>query len=60
MYFRDNLFNAIQTMPCVKRKADWALHWINDRKSTFGKKVHIQLETMKAPNMYSFNSSFSF
>ncbi|CAI5690793.1 unnamed protein product [Oreochromis niloticus] len=32
---RDYLFNAIQTMPCVKRKADWALQWINDSKSTF-------------------------
>uniref|UniRef100_A0A8C8E2V7 Ribonucleotide reductase M2 b n=1 Tax=Oryzias sinensis TaxID=183150 RepID=A0A8C8E2V7_9TELE len=36
---RDYLFNAIQTMPCVKRKADWALEWINDNKSTFGKDV---------------------
>lgn len=24
-------------MPCVQRKADWALQWINDNKSTFGK-----------------------
>lgn len=31
------MFNAIQTMPCVKQKADWALQWINDSKSTFGK-----------------------
>ena len=23
-----NLFNAIETIPCVKRKADWALKWI--------------------------------
>lgn len=37
MCFRDYLFNAISTMPCVKRKADWALQWINDNKSTFGK-----------------------
>lgn len=37
MFFRDYLFNAIQTLPCVKRKADWALQWINDSKSTFGK-----------------------
>lgn len=35
--FREYLFNAIQTMPCVKRKADWALQWIDDNKSTFGK-----------------------
>lgn len=34
--FRDYLFNAIHTMPCVKRKADWALQWINDHTSTFG------------------------
>lgn len=34
--FRDYLFNAIYTMPCVKRKADWALQWINDTMSTFG------------------------
>ena len=24
------LFNAIETIPCVKQKADWALRWIND------------------------------
>lgn len=24
-------------MPCVRRKADWALQWINDSQSTFGK-----------------------
>ncbi|CAL9691525.1 unnamed protein product [Knipowitschia caucasica] len=36
---RDHLFNAIQTMPCVKRKADWALQWINDRKSSFGERI---------------------
>lgn len=35
-YFREHLFNAIYTMPCVKRKADWALQWINDSTSTFG------------------------
>jgi ribonucleoside-diphosphate reductase beta chain len=23
------LFNAIETIPCVKKKADWALKWIN-------------------------------
>ena len=34
-YIKDNdkkmkLFNAIETIPCVKKKADWALKWIND------------------------------
>ncbi|ELW68416.1 Ribonucleoside-diphosphate reductase subunit M2 B [Tupaia chinensis] len=33
---REFLFNAIETMPYVKKKADWALRWIADRKSTFG------------------------
>ncbi|XP_038142965.1 ribonucleoside-diphosphate reductase subunit M2 B [Cyprinodon tularosa] len=36
---RDHLFNAIQTMPCVQRKADWALQWINDDQSTFGERL---------------------
>src|SRR6185369_15166865 len=25
---KDKLFHAIETMPCVKKKADWALRWI--------------------------------
>lgn len=25
-----NLFNAIETMECVKKKADWALRWIDE------------------------------
>ncbi|CAI9553643.1 unnamed protein product [Staurois parvus] len=36
---RDFLFNAIETMPCVRKKAEWALHWISDRKATFGERV---------------------
>jgi len=27
---KDGLFNAIETMECVKRKADWALRWIDE------------------------------
>jgi len=26
---KDYLFNAIETMPCVTKKADWALRWID-------------------------------
>jgi ribonucleoside-diphosphate reductase beta chain len=26
---KDKLFHAVDTMPCVKRKADWALRWIS-------------------------------
>lgn len=36
---REFLFNAIETMPCVKRKADWALKWINDQNSSFAERV---------------------
>ncbi|XP_027031646.2 ribonucleoside-diphosphate reductase subunit M2 B isoform X2 [Tachysurus fulvidraco] len=36
---RDFLFNAIETLPCVKRKADWALQWISDTNSTFGERL---------------------
>ncbi|XP_037120626.1 ribonucleoside-diphosphate reductase subunit M2 B-like [Syngnathus acus] len=36
---RDYLFNAIQTLPCIKRKADWALQWINDIRSTFAERI---------------------
>jgi ribonucleoside-diphosphate reductase subunit M2 len=24
------LFNAIETIPCIEKKADWALHWMRD------------------------------
>ena len=27
---KDHLFNAIDTMDCVKKKADWALNWIEN------------------------------
>lgn len=27
---KDGLFHAIETMDCVKRKADWALRWISE------------------------------
>uniref|UniRef100_A0A8C5PP26 ribonucleoside-diphosphate reductase n=1 Tax=Leptobrachium leishanense TaxID=445787 RepID=A0A8C5PP26_9ANUR len=36
---REFLFNAIETLPCVKKKADWALRWIGDRQATFGERV---------------------
>uniref|UniRef100_UPI00358F7941 ribonucleoside-diphosphate reductase subunit M2-like n=1 Tax=Myxine glutinosa TaxID=7769 RepID=UPI00358F7941 len=29
------LFNATDTMPCVKKKADWALRWIGDAEASF-------------------------
>ncbi|XP_028317614.1 ribonucleoside-diphosphate reductase subunit M2 B [Gouania willdenowi] len=36
---REYLFNAIHTMPCVRRKADWALQWISDSQSTFAERI---------------------
>lgn len=36
---RDYLFNAIETMPCVQKKADWALKWINHKTATFAERV---------------------
>jgi ribonucleoside-diphosphate reductase subunit M2 len=32
------LFNAIETIPCIKEKADWALEWMNANKS-FGTRL---------------------
>ncbi|KAK5167774.1 Ribonucleotide-diphosphate reductase (RNR), small subunit [Saxophila tyrrhenica] len=32
---RTYLFNAIDNIPCIRKKADWALRWISDKDSTF-------------------------
>ena len=29
---KTHLFNAIETVPSVKKKAEWALKWINDTR----------------------------
>ena len=36
---REFLFDAIDTIPCIKKKADWALRWISDKESTFGERL---------------------
>ncbi|TLS23109.1 uncharacterized protein PpBr36_05998 [Pyricularia pennisetigena] len=36
---RTYLFNAIDTIPCIRKKADWALRWITDKKSTFATRL---------------------
>lgn len=43
-YIRDSrekseLFSAIETMPCVQKKAEWALQWINHEGLSFGKRL---------------------
>jgi ribonucleoside-diphosphate reductase beta chain len=29
---KDHLFNALETVPCVKKKGEWALKWINSEE----------------------------
>ncbi|PVU84524.1 hypothetical protein BB559_007591 [Furculomyces boomerangus] len=36
---RDFLFNAVQNIPCIKRKADWALNWIESSTASFGERL---------------------
>lgn len=36
---RDFLFNAIETLPCVKKKADWALAWISSKSANYGERI---------------------
>lgn len=33
------LFRAIQNYPCIKKKADWAIKWIQDKRSTFASRL---------------------
>nr|CAG4651849.1 EOG090X06TJ [Triops cancriformis] len=33
------LFRAIETLPCVKKKADWAFKWISDNTAGFAERV---------------------
>jgi ribonucleoside-diphosphate reductase subunit M2 len=36
---RAHLFDAIETVPCIKKKAEWALRWISDKSLTFGERL---------------------
>jgi ribonucleotide reductase beta subunit family protein with ferritin-like domain len=36
---KTHLFNAIETIPCVKQKADWAMKWIMDKESSFSQRL---------------------
>ena len=36
---RDTAFHAIDTIPCVKQKADWARRWIENPNCTFGERL---------------------
>jgi ribonucleoside-diphosphate reductase subunit M2 len=36
---RTYLFEAMDTIPCINKKAQWALKWISDDKSTFAERL---------------------
>ena len=36
---KEQLFNAIDTFPCIKKKADWAKKWISDNRSSFATRL---------------------
>ncbi|WFD21150.1 ribonucleoside-diphosphate reductase [Malassezia caprae] len=36
---REYLFNAIETIPVVKQKAEWALRWISDKRASFSERL---------------------
>jgi len=36
---RNYLFNALENMPCVKKKADWALNWIASDSASYGERI---------------------
>ena len=36
---KEHLFNAIETIPCVKKKAEWAMKWIWDENSSFSQRL---------------------
>ena len=39
LLFRNFLFNAIETLPCVAKKANWAMNWISSESTTFAERV---------------------
>tara|TARA_B100001093_G_C26755353_1_gene983126 strand:- start:33 stop:956 length:924 start_codon:yes stop_codon:yes gene_type:complete len=36
---KTKLFEAINNFPCIKKKADWAIKWINDKRSSFATRL---------------------
>ena len=33
------LFNALNEFPCIRKKGDWAIKWINDKRSSFATRL---------------------
>jgi ribonucleotide reductase beta subunit family protein with ferritin-like domain len=36
---KTRLFNAVDTIPCVRRKAEWALRWMDSETSSFAERL---------------------
>ena len=36
---KNKLFNAVDNFPCIKKKADWALKWAGDKRSSFATRL---------------------
>lgn len=36
---KSKLFHAIENFPCIKKKADWAIKWINDNRTGFATRL---------------------
>lgn len=36
---REFLFDALDTIPCVRKKADWAMKWIDDQAAGYGERL---------------------
>ena len=36
---KTKLFEALDNFPCIKKKADWAIKWINDKRSGFATRL---------------------
>lgn len=36
---KNKLFKAIDNFPCIKKKADWAIKWIHDKRSNFATRL---------------------
>ena len=36
---KDYLLNALENIPCITKKAAWAIKWINDKEASFGQRL---------------------
>ncbi|KAI9017756.1 reductase M2 polypeptide variant 3d [Gaertneriomyces semiglobifer] len=52
---RQFLFDALETVPCIRKKADWALRWISDKDASFG----VRLVAFAAVEGIFFSGSFA-